>query len=55
MTYRFLVQDQEMTIYVEGPYNPEHAKWALMMQLELPNDTGIIFAGTIGVFIPNLL
>lgn len=55
MTYLFSVQEQEMTIYVEGPYNPEQAKWALMIELELPNDAEVIFAGTIGIFNPNLL
>lgn len=54
MTYQFLVRDIALTIWVEGPYNPEKAASALRIEYEIPDTVEVVFSGTIGTFIPNL-
>lgn len=54
MTYLFHVRDIDLTIWVDGPYNPKEAEIALKVEYEIPDTVEVAFLGTIGVFIPNL-
>ena len=48
MTYVFLVREIELTIWTEGPYNPEKAASALKVEYEIPDTVEAIFLGTNG-------